>query len=99
MLRIECRSQRRLTVGAAPIELGDDSLQALERQIVTNRQHQGQHFGEPVVPVAVGELMLDGGLGDLLDGLAGDRQPPSQGCPFALLGGGARGDGDEFRMA
>jgi hypothetical protein len=29
------------------------------------------------MPVPIGELMLEGGLGDLLDGLAGDRQSPS----------------------
>jgi hypothetical protein len=72
-LRIECCSQRRLAIGAALIEFGDDSLQALGRQIIGDRQHQGDRFGEPVSPVAIGELMLDGGLGDLLDGLAGDR--------------------------
>jgi hypothetical protein len=75
--RIERRAQRRLAVSVPLIELDDDSLQAIERQIVTNRQHEGERFGEPVSPVAVGEPMLDGGLGNLLDGLAGDRQPPS----------------------
>jgi hypothetical protein len=63
--------------GAPLLKLSNDSLQALERQVVANRQHQGQRFGEPVVPVTVGEAMLEGGLGNLLDGLAGDRQPPS----------------------
>ena len=77
MPRIERRSQRRLAVGAALTELGNDGLQAIKRQIVGDRQHQGERFGEPVLPVAVGELMLDGGLGDLLDGFARDRQPPS----------------------
>ena len=36
-----------------------------------------QRFGEPVMPVTVGELMLKGGLGNLLDGLTRDRQSPS----------------------
>jgi hypothetical protein len=57
-------------ISAALLELGDDSLQAIERQIVANRQHQGQRFGEPVAPVAVDEAMLDIGLADLQIGNA-----------------------------
>jgi hypothetical protein len=63
LLRIECGSERRLALGAALLKLGNDGLHPLERQIVANRQHQGQCFGEPVAPVPVCELLLDGGLG------------------------------------
>ena len=77
MLRIESCAKRRLAIGAALVEFGYDGAQLIQRQLVTNRQHQGQRSGEPVAPVPVRELLLDGGLGDLLDGLAGNRQSPS----------------------
>ena len=77
MLRIEGRAKRCLALGAALVELGADRAQLIQRQLVMYRQYQGQRFSEPVAPVPVRELMLDGGLDDLLDRLAGNRQPPS----------------------
>ena len=74
MHRIERRLERCLTVAAPPVELSDNGLQPIERQVGAN---ESQRFGESVVPVTVGELMLEGGLGNLLDGLARDRQLPS----------------------
>lgn len=68
--------------------LAADRLQPLDEDPQGGQGGLGRALGAerlsrlgPVVPVAAGRLVLDGDLGDLPNGLAGDGQTPAQAVP------------------